>query len=97
MSDQQQPGWGPPPPLPQGPQVRASSDPKPSWYRRGWVLFLAGALLGGILGSGAAGAGQPSTPSAATGTSVVMQPYPVFTDNCAELRNELEQTVCERA
>jgi hypothetical protein len=94
VADQQQPpGWGAPPPT-QGPQVRVWSDPKPPWYRRGWVLFLAGLLLGGILGSAATG--QQSQQRAATVTSVVKEPYPVFTDNCAELRNELERTVCER-
>jgi hypothetical protein len=66
MSEQQQPpaGWGPPPSSPKGPEVRAGSDPKPPFYRRGWfplVTFLAGAVVG-VGGAGGAGQQQAAAP-----------------------------------
>jgi hypothetical protein len=55
------PSWGQPPPSmpPPGPPA---SQPKPQWYRRGWVLFAAGLVLGLLFGS-AIGSADPAPPA----------------------------------
>jgi hypothetical protein len=64
MSEQQPPpaGWGRPPP------ARPKTDAQP-WYKRGWVIFLAGVLVGGIIGAASGG----KSGSQATATSIVFR------------------------
>ena len=54
------PSWGQPPPNPSPP--RPAGPPSPPWYRRGWVLFAAGLVVGLLFGS-AIGSADPA-PSA---------------------------------
>jgi hypothetical protein len=87
---QQPAGWGQSPPL-----AQPKTDYRP-WYKRGWVLFVAGLVLGGVIGSAAAGASD-SDPQAAPDTSIVFQDRDrkVFTTYCEDLESATERKTCE--
>jgi hypothetical protein len=82
-----QPQWGQPPVTPQP----RPSDPRRSWYKRGWVIATAAFLLG--LGLGGAVSGTPE-PKTVTQSRVVEKPY--FTPNCDEVENGGQKIQCER-
>lgn len=50
-------GWGAPPPPPEPPRPPG----RPPWWRRGWVLAIAGFLLGAVVGTAGAGEQQVRT------------------------------------
>ena len=68
------PGYVPPTPPPYQPQ-QPSRAPRPRWYRRGWVLGIAGLAVG--LTIGAAGSGGTTTKTVAGPT--VTTPGPTVT------------------
>jgi hypothetical protein len=96
MSEQQPPsGWGPPPPPPKGPEVRAASDPKPPFYRRGWFPLLT-FLVGAVVGVGSAG-GTESEPQTRTVTQVSVQEIPVFKESCSDYTRVADIAACRAA
>jgi hypothetical protein len=94
MSETPTSGWGPPPP-PHGPDVGAGSDPKPPFYRRGW-LPLVTFLVGAAIGVGVTAAGNPE-PQTRTVTEVSVQEIPTFKESCSDYTRVDDIAACRLA
>ena len=77
------PSWGQPPPStsPPGPPA---GQPKPQWYRRGWVLFAAGLVLGLLFGL-AIGSADPTPPTDQRPRTAATAPAPTATEATTEV------------
>ena len=88
------PSWGQPPPNPQSqpsnPQPPPpASQPSLPWYKRGWVLLLAGLVVGLLFGS-AIGSADPAPPTDRRPRTAATTPAPAATEATPEVTDPPE-------